>query len=439
MPAYIGARRTSGFLGATGLGVLGLAAAMATAAAGNPHTAGVMASPPMVAIGTTAPTGITTQYPSTFTVAAWQAAVDMDGGLPFSIGGKLYLHSTGASGTAVNWTTGTNTTAVSTRITVVHTGTDFAFTTLDLNGTPYNFRILVNGQYASLAGYQTAGSGAGQYVTVTFASSATRIITLELNGGMSLNYLYRRSTDTFAKAAIVKPTILFVGDSISAGAINDQTTGISATGSANKFNGDSIARRVADILGVKAIIDAIGGTGYEAGTAGATWFKDRLLPAGGNDLNALVPLVDGVVFLVGINDVIGINNTTLTRASFQYRTATDFAQIASTYPNVPIAVGGNYYNSSLVGAGAVPTGVNPNTEADVAAAVAFAKAQVPSARIGFFRLNDLINGSGSVGAPAGNGNADTVLNADRTHPCTAGEIAMAPLVAARAAGCLLLL
>lgn len=503
-------------------GLPSLVLSKAAADISNPQTSGLYASPPTVSFSTSAPASITTAYPSSFSVALHQAAYNMEGGLPFSIGGKLFLYNTSSSGASANWTTGSGVTGAAVeRRTFTHTGADLAVKFTDSAGGPYYIRLLVadasNGQKPQytdrIIGYSSPGTAAvTMYMTIDFGSSATRTITLECSGGFSLNNFLRRPADTMSKpAAPTTPTIAIFGDSLSLGAVNNPTTGlyrttytasiaagtgvmtvssvgigvlqvgqsvvgvgvpvgttiaslgtgtggtgtynltpapVSAVGSTGMtdgeiaFTGDSMARRMLDYLGARGVIDAIGGTGFNTPTAGGNSTIGVRVFTGGN-LAAFVagntgnPAgIDAIIYLVGINDANAQNGGSQTRSAQLAVINPHIALLASTYPSIPIAIGGQYYGSGFVGAGAVPTGVNPNFEADLFAAVAAAKVATPTARIAAFHVNNIINGSGSVPAPAGDGNADTYKNGDRIHEVTVGEAYEAPILAQRAYACI---
>jgi hypothetical protein len=87
-------------------------------------------------------------------------------------------------------------------------------------------------------------------------------------------------------------------------------------------------------------------------------------------------------------------------------------------------------------AGATPTGVNPQTDDDIQAAVAAAKVAVPTARMSLFPVSNILTGNGSVATTTGNGNSDLYLNADKTHPDIAGEVYESSIIAQRAYDCI---
>jgi lysophospholipase L1-like esterase len=200
--------------------------------------------------------------------------------------------------------------------------------------------------------------------------------------------------------------------------------------------GDGIARIIADLLGARAVVNAIGGTGYNTPISGGnTSIPVRTLTGG--DIAALYAagLVDGIVILAGINDAGAVNGGSQTRSAVQTATNNYYFNLASwlvsNAPLLPVVVGGNFYNSSFVGAGTNPTGANPNMEADIFAAVAAAKVASPSVRLATFQVNNTINGSGNMSNHTGDGNADTYMNADYTHLNYLGFPFVANLLAPR--------
>jgi hypothetical protein len=563
--------RGFGTLGALGRvsGVAGLPSLVASKAAAdsnNPQINGTYGTPPTISYQTSAFTGLTVAYPSTFTIAAHMAAYQYEGGLPFSIGGKVFLYnqSVGGSGsrwpsytakiddgagsagtimtvTTVNWgvlrvghtvsgatggttivnqltgpTGGVGTYTVSTsqllasspltsgatsitaagveRRTIIHTGSAFSFSFND-NTTPYYWRLIVsdasNGnkpQYTDrVNGYATPGAGGTQFAKVDFGSSATRTITIEFPGAVGFLAFQQAAGGNMSKPADTpNPRIHFLADSIG-GPINNPTTGVYATnytasatagvmtvsaigignitvgqtvqtaGQTNTtiasfgtgtgqlgtynltnateafgsqkvydgsafFAGDSIDRRLADLLGAKATIDQIGGTGWNVPTAGGTTTViNRVVNS--EEYLAMVSSHDLFVVNMAINDVSAINGGAQTFAAntAAMQTAVNsIAAIAAANPTKIWVITGGWYKAGAVGGypSNPPTAgsINLTYEAAIQSAVASAKAANPGARIVYMQVQDIFWG-----------NVPTGINADLTHPTTAGEVLAPPI------------
>ena len=415
-----------------------LARRYAAARVSNPQVNGVMATPPAITTAAAAPSSVSgttpKQWPATRSALANHLAVyNVFGGQPYLVGGaRIQAHAVSIAGAASTYTnsTGNGTQGASYR---VEFATDAPIVTLimtDAANASVGARFIIDGVLAQVAVTPgPAQSGGDAYYTLDFTNAGgrkPRTILVELDGAMYFGGILTGALDVLW-APNQKPFRWMVqGDSYTAGP--------------NLFRGTNYARRAGDFLGIPDTwCSGIGGTGYKAGSPGTTTLIDRI-----NDAANWSP--DMMAIVMGINDAVAVNAASITAAALATLIASTLTSYAQLYPGLPIVVFGNQYNSSLVGAGATPTGVNPNTEAAIKAGVAAAVADptavanaqalgIAAPRMAFVPMNGFLTGSGSTGqlytgatdttagasTPKGDGSCDLYLNSDRTHINTAGE------------------
>lgn len=333
--------------------------------ADNPHSLSAMASPPTI---TTSTSDLSATYPN-MVVMATQANVDtyalIENGrqaLAASVFEQPYA-ATQSSGTLVK---------VASRISVTANADVVAFYVI---GTTLAYRFLVNDQYIDFTGtVPAATSGTGSnYIVLTFASKASRKITIELQQSCAVRRIQIKSGDSYG----TKPTAkgrrgLVLGDSVTA-----------ATG-ATAF-GDGYVHVAGDYLGMELWPSGVGSTGY-VNTSSGTRYKLSERIATDLDSALLYGSLDIVAVAMGLND--------LGLAGIQAEAETCFSIIRGRCPAALVFV----VNTWDAGAPAAPSSNYNTAKAAIQAAV--------GSRGGFWFIN-----------PEGT----SYTKADATHPDTAGH------------------
>lgn len=307
--------------------------------------------------------------------------------------GGLWRPSPGAFTAAVNIAGGTVSTYGRIRFMA-----DAVKITFRLSGSTVPFRFRVNGEYVSLAGTNSAGTG-NQYMTLDFTSAggrANREIELEIQQDQGFVGVYVGATERLSESARAEIRTVSLGDSY-------------VLGSAATVRGDGLHIRLADELGWTAHMNSgAGGTGWCANPASNYTFAERIT---NGDL-LLNGAVNGAVVLGG-----SVNDRTFTAAAIQAACVVGLRsarqQIAA---GVPIFLLGVFNAPVMVGA--------TTSAAAMEAALAAAVAEVGDPLVYFIPVTGAyggawLTGTGWVGATQGNGNADVLL-AENTHPNTYG-------------------
>lgn len=227
----------------------------------------------------------------------------------------------------------------------------------------------------------------------------------------------------------VNTTIASFGTGTGGTGTYNLTAGATAFGGGTKvtdgqivFAGDAIVRRVADMTGVKATIDTVGGTGWDTPThAGLTTAVNRVLNSG--EYAAMIPSHDVFVVNMGVNDVSAINGgaqTFLANTTVMISTVASICALAAANPTKIFVIGGAWFKPGAVGGNTnPPTGINATWEAAIAQAVVDGKAANPGGRVVYMTLQDIFWGNNAL------------FNADLTHPTDAGEVYASPFYVTR--------
>ena len=238
-----------------------------------------------------------------------------------------------------------------------------------------SFRMIEDGLPHSLGYVSITNGGGGQYRYVmrpTIGGRKFRHFRLEVNSLFVAQLVVSR-TDTIFAPPSTKPVGLFVGDSY--------------TQQAGLFG---IAGTAASILGAEPVISGSGGTGYLATRAGAsTKFAARLT-------NDLATNPSFMVIMGGIND--GTEGLETELASY-------FGAIRTARPGMPVFVVGPWA---------------PNDSYRAAQATKASMISTAALAHGFTYIDNLtvawVTGTGNVGAPTGDGNADILSESGGVHP-----------------------
>jgi lysophospholipase L1-like esterase len=313
------------------------------------------------------------------------------GGTPTYAGGGCYrIYS------AVIWTTGGNAGGndgkqiSSWRASVM---ADCRYIAFKVGATTSGYRFLVDGKYVSTAGFvlgTTSGSTA-QYILLDFGSRAIRNITLEGQGTCGIGGAYVEATGKLWPAASndwVYATML--GDSY-------------VYGSAATALGDGVSPTLGDWLGMQMHASGSGGTGWA--TTGSAYRFDQRIANGDIAIGGVTP--DVIFFMASVND------RTLSTATVTTNALAGLRSARAQYPNTPIVVFG------CAGASYVTT-VTANEAAVQSAVTQFGDPLCAFVPFSTDTNGAWVTGTGTVAAPANNGNSDWVTSSDGTHPTDEG-------------------
>lgn len=262
----------------------------------------------------------------------------------------------------------------------------------DTNGA---VRLIIDGQWAGPAIPCNTGDGLRRTIRVQTGSRKLRLFTLELDqcafGGLNVTVV-----DSVTKGPPPVVRSVFFGDSY-------------VQGSGATRPGEGLAYHAANLLGWEdAYTCGQSGTGYlrPTTTPGFARFIDRIA-------THLTPLNPTTIVVLG-----GLNDNTFNDASY-------------TVPNLAIAAQAFYQalNAALPLADVFVVGPQttntPNQLAyDKCAAVKAAALAQPNVKLFIdpaTAVDPWITGTGKVGSPAGNGNADVLLGTDGAHPSQLGH------------------
>lgn len=282
----------------------------------TPHQNGEMPSPPTITVSPTQPSGLT-NCPS------WTSSPQSYG----YWGGQVYTYASifrQFPVATVSPTTGNVTDSLSATAWRVETNvTSAKFAWHLLAGSSLNYRFIIDGFYASLAGTNVPGGG-DQYVVLDFAAvggNATRNVILEGQQGRAIigvcgsagNVIAYPSNHPTIKTSLLS---LIPGDSVTAG-----------TGPATSNDGP--VPQLCDLLGASNCwASGVGGSGYVNTNSGAVPnFGQRLF-----DVTAYCQFL--VINAFGVND---INNPGVQAAA-----TSDIAAERSSCPNAIIFTIGPY-------------------------------------------------------------------------------------------------
>lgn len=350
----------------------------------NPHSNGQMSSPPTVVVTNGSnPAAVPTEF-------RWLTNQDKfkaDGGRS-----KIYatnyrrfpVATINNSGTGGN--TGDAEDATVWRMTVDVTSRYFCARVLDEAGT--RIRIIVNGEYVSVAGTATPGVGGSLNLLIDLTTTATRRISVE----------YERAG-------------AFLGCSIDAGSIalpSDSgqrmiILGDSFTQGTNDTGGSYLrgyVRSLGDLLGVNEIwASGLGGTGYLDDDGGTKYtIRERAV------LDATSQSPDIIMIFAGFNDF-GVSSA----AAIGTECAATITAIRAASATVPIIIGGIW-----------PQGLTAPS-----ATILAAEAAIKSAVVAANDVNTVFVPVSSAPTPW-----NYAVGTDGTHPSPAGHDTLAAFAAA---------
>lgn len=280
-----------------------------------------------------------------------------------------------------------------------YTGTEFEFLvkTASAPATTQQYRMLVDGEEES--GWRTGpayAANAAYLIKITFAGSATRRIELEFHG-MRFGGVRREAGGTVAVSAVdLGPTVIVIGDSWtrSAGAVR------------------TLARTMGLLLHWYDVRPSgLVGTGWLA-PGGSVKFRDRLIP----DVIAHAP--DILIVIGSIND----STRRYVGATLEREALALIEETKAALPDTLIVLAGVPWTGYWWWDQLVAPNVAPS-HATILAQIENERDGLESAatRGGadlFIDMVPWITGSGTVGDPQGDGNADLYVAADGVHPTT---------------------
>lgn len=300
--------------------------------------------------------------------------------------------------------------------------------------TSFIYRVWVDGLPIA-ADFTTAAvtASATYLLKLDFGSTGSRVVELEVLDP-EFGGVWIEPTATLTRTRLSRPTLMAIGDSVTAGA-----NGVVA--------GGTWLSHAARMLRCDQINLGIGGTGY---LTSGTQFRDRITPDA-------VPQNPDVLVVFG-----GYNDTAQTQQAVQDEATYVLGQLRTQLPNTLIIAVGCWL------LGHAPTTAMLNTDAAIKAAataseVPFISLIDPLQRSGTapawatataygvgdmvvangvvwkcmtshtspgsfattnWRATTFVTGTGRVGATAGNGNADVIISSDGTHPTAEGHRAL---------------
>jgi lysophospholipase L1-like esterase len=313
--------------------------------------------------------------------------VDGNGGeVPASAQGSVTV-SAGNLTANVTWTANTNTVAGNPDKTIA----SYNVYRTAVGGAGLE-KLIANVPAGTLTLADTGLVGGATITHINFGTNARRMRRLTIAvqylmfGGITLN-----KADTIYPAIAPTSRVLWVGDSLTAG-------------TAANFANYSYAAQAAQRLGFLDVdILGYGGTGFIATNAPLGKFQDRLAD--------ITYTPDLIITAGGRNDA-GQSAPTLTAAVAAY-----IAAAKAKWPNTPHIMLSPWYSAAA-----------PVAAAGVAIKAACVAANVPY--IDLLALN-IITGTGNLGTPTGDGNADIVMFTDNVHWGTDGHTLVAQAVAAQ--------
>lgn len=256
---------------------------------------------------------------------------------------------------------------------------DFAIVTNNNNNAPW--RLLVDGQYITISATEGTNAGSPVYYELNYTAAGGRIprkVTIEAAFCWPLIGVNTTATDSvWAPPATDNLRAIFVGDSITAGAIGNNIPSLDYPSQVGKFLGWN------DVWN-----EGVGGTGYIASSGGTQFsFLGRI-----TDVTNYSP--DIIIVMGGTNDS-GNSATVITAAVLTYLQA-----LRAALPYTPIVVTG-IANSQSANA----TNINAEN-AILAAFTAFGDANSYFFPIVTDPNGAWFTGTGNIAAPNGTGNND---------------------------------
>ena len=350
----------------------------------NPHSNGQMSSPPTVVVTNGSnPAAVPTEF-------RWLTNQDK-----FKAdGGRLKIYATNYrrfpvatlnnSGTGGN--TGDAEDATVWRMTVDVTSRYFCARVLDVAGT--RLRIIVDGEYVSVAGTAAPGVGGSLNLLIDLTTTATRRISVEYEQAGAFLGCSVDSGGTIALPSDSGQRLIILGDSFTQG--TNDTGGSYLRG---------YARSLGDLLGVNEMwASGLGGTGYLNDVSGTRYtIRER------SALDATDQSPDIIVIFAGFNDF-GSSSA----AAIGAECAATITAIRAESATVPIIVGGIW----------------PQGETTPSSTILDAEAAIKTAVISANDVNTVFVPVSSAPTPW-----NYEVGTDGTHPSPAGHDALAAFAA----------
>jgi lysophospholipase L1-like esterase len=294
-------------------------------------------------------------------------------------------------------------------------GFDGAVFEIHLSANNASYRLVIDGEYATAEEQKIAANDfTPRYLRVDFGSRAIRRIRLEAANNLGLDGIVIGKADSIWRPSeSTGPRIIAFGDSLVEGQV----------GTGNIL--DSFVHQLGWLMGWKDVwASGSGGTGYvSAGPQNSqrVKFRDRLQ-------NDVIKYKPDLVILEG-----GFNDTSFDKDEVKKEVALVIGAIHRALPGTKVVVLSPWYTSSqlteeqaetreAVKGAAIP---NADVYIDTYTGETFVLGHSTGAATGPW-----ITGTGAIGAPAANGNADVYIAADRMHPTPAGHSYYAQRLAA---------
>lgn len=255
-----------------------------------------------------------------------------------------------------------------------------------------SLRVRVDGQLAPISTKSDYSPGSAYHLMVDLGSRAHRRIAVDFDQ-LDFGGIYLLPTDTIYALNIRRPKVVVLGDSF-----------VFGTGATNQFT--SFASQMGVNLGWDLRNCGEGGTGWlSPGDITYQMTIPERITADVIPQNPDLILIGG-----GTNDTTTAN-AAYTAAALQAAVTAGLNTLRAALPNTPVVVLSAW----------VPGNTSSSAAARSAAgaAVLAGAAAVPS--VISIDTTNWVTGSGTVGAPAGNGSADILVSADGIHPTQFGH------------------
>ncbi len=256
-------------------------------------------------------------------------------------------------------------------------------------GTGGKFRVKVDHEYADLSAASGPPPDGNFYsVKINFGGAQRRVISFEALGLAFGGVIIAPGDKIFRAEKPLGPKAIVLGDSYTEGLV-------------------CYAQRLADLMGWEVWSSGVGGTGYlNPGPAGRVKFRDRVQ----TDVIAHNP---DIVLVAG-----GINDVSDSPASLRIEAEALYDTILTNLPSAKLVVVGPWW----------PRGNPPQFVLDARDAFKAAAASRglefidPLVATNASQTNiGWITGTGNAGNPTGDGNADSYISSDGTHPTDLGH------------------
>jgi len=275
-----------------------------------------------------------------------------------------------------------------------------------LSGNNASYRLVINGEYATADEQKIAANDySPRYLRVDFGTRGTRRIRLEAANNLGLDSIViSRGDSVWRPSEAAGPRVIVMGDSLSEGQV----------GTGNVL--DSFVHQLGWLMGWDDIwASGSGGTGYlSPGPADSqrVKFRDRLQ-------SDVIKYKPDLVILEG-----GFNDVSYSKEDIRKEVMLVVGAVHRALPGTKVIVLSPWYTSAqlteqqLSARDAIREAALPNADVyiDTYSGETFVRGNLTAAATGPW-----ITGTGAVGAPASNGNADLYVSSDRMHPTAAGH------------------